>query len=59
MRGCAKCGSALGVGAPGPFVTILRIRKKLFNGHLTATTAGPNRSRGSNFPHRPGRPAAS
>ena len=25
MRGGAKCGSALGVGEPGPFVTILRI----------------------------------
>ena len=47
MRGCAKCGSALGVGAPGPFVTILRILEP------PQQLIRPEPFPGQHFPHHP------
>ena len=47
MRGGAKGGAALGMGAPGPFVTILRILQP------PQQLSRPEPFPGQHFPHHP------
>ena len=47
MRGGAKGGAALGMGAPGPFVTILRILEP------PQQLSRPEPFPGQHFPHHP------
>ena len=47
MRGGTKCGAALGMGAPGPFVTILRLFQP------PQQLSRPEPFPGQQFPHHP------
>ena len=47
MRGGTKCGAALGMGAPGPFVTILRLFQP------PQQLGWPEPFPGQHFPHHP------
>ena len=47
MRGCTKGGAALGMGALGPFVTILRILQP------PQQLIRPEPFPGQHFPHHP------
>ena len=53
MRGCAKGGAALGMGALGPFVTFLRILTILSILEPPQQLSRPEPFSGQHFPHHP------